>query len=150
MATTKHYTKKEVQEFFEEFKKEKSKYTKTDVSIELMDAYVAIFHPTDIERWIDTCLSYPMIELKSKNGELMKDDDGNPMERKDVARIREFFLQNYFRSKSEKGIKEAKEEARKKKEQKKQEKEALEKMTPEERLRAKMEKYLQESKNTDE
>lgn len=149
MAIVKHYTKRDVQDFFDEFKKEKSEKTKSDISIELMDAYVAMFQPADIDEWIATCLSFSNVELNDKNGNPLKDDKGNVKERKDIASIREHFLQKYFFDKSEAGIRAAKSRKEAEKERKKADKKAFDNMTPEEKFRYKMQQYAKEANETD-
>lgn len=131
MAKKNEYLEKqEVTKFFEEFENGEKK--RSDITLELMNAYVGYFHEEQIEEWVTACLSFADISYMKK---------GEKATRKDVKSVREYFLKQYFYDKSEEGIKKAEEEQKAKKEEEQKEKERIAQMTPEEKFREKMRRY---------
>ena len=130
----KEYTREDIAKAIEEFCKEKGSFSKTSMTIDFMDAYVAWFRPETIETWISNCLEIPMTTRKI---------GGEERQVKDIKQLRKLFIDTYFPEQSD-DAKEA-EKARKKaeREAEKARKEAEENMTDAEKLRLKMERLAE-------
>ena len=123
----KEYTRESVSAGIEAFIN--GKFSKTNMTIDFMDAYVAYFKPETIDAWIAKCLSIPMTT---------REIGGKMKEVKDSKAIREYFIATYFPDYTEEAKRKAKENDKALRKADKEKKEAIKKMSPAERLRYKM------------
>ena len=110
------------------------KFSKTNMTVDFMDAYVAWFRPETIDTWIAKCLEIPM--TKRKIG-------GEDKDVKDIKQIRKLFVDTYFPAQSDDAKQAEKDRKKAEREAKKAEKEAEKNMTDAERLRLKMERLAE-------
>ena len=129
----KEYTRESIAADIESFKA--GKLSKTNLTIDFMDAYVAKFQPEKIDEWIKKCVSIPMVKRKI---------GGNEKEVKDSKAIREYFIATFFPEQTEEAKKAAKEAANKAREAAKAAKEAEKKLSPADLLRKKMEELAKD------
>lgn len=138
MAKAKEFTRESIAADVEAFKA--GKFSKTNMTADWMDNYVAMFATDTMEEYIKFCLSVPMKD--SKRVKKVKDENGNVSEEKimiiDTKPIREYFIKTYFPEYTEEAIKAAKEAAKAKKAAEKAEKEKIAALSPEEKFRLKM------------
>lgn len=130
----KEYTKEQIEKDIEALKK--GKLSKSKLTLDFMDSYVAYFQPNKIEEYAKKCAS-----ITEKTREIKKEDSkdkGKKISVKDIKGVRDYFLETFFYEQSEKGLEEAKAEKKKAKEKEKAQKEAEKNMTTEERIKAKL------------
>lgn len=145
MSKAPHFTREQIETDFRKFAEGKLK--RSSISIEMMDAYVAICKTDDIEEWIEFCLGVNPITVRSKRTAEAQANSSDKVEtRKNIQIIREHFLQKYFYDKSEKGLNEAAKRAEAEKRAEREEKERLANLSPEEKFRLKMQKYAEENR----
>lgn len=123
----KEYTRESISADIEAFIN--GKFSKTNMTIDFMDAYVAYFKPETIEAWIAKCLSIPMTT---------REIGGTKKNVKDSKAIREYFIATYFPDQTDEAKKKAKEAKRAFREAEKAKKEAEKNMSDSDRLRHKM------------
>lgn len=126
----KEYTREQIAEDIVNFTSDNQKFSKSTMTIDWMDTYVAKFQPDKVEDWIKTCLSIPMVDRKI---------GGKEKSAKNVKAIRNKFLEMFFPDYSDEALKKKKEAEKAKKQAKRAEKEAEKNLTPEEKFRKKME-----------
>lgn len=124
----KEYTREGIRADIEAFCE--GKFSKTNMTIDFMDAYVAWFRPETIDTWIAKCLEIPMTTRKI---------GGADKNAKDIKQIRKLFIDTYFPEQSDEAKQAMKEAKKAEREAKRAEKEAEKNMTDAERLRKKME-----------
>lgn len=124
----KEYTREGIRADIEAFCE--GKFSKTNMTIDFMDAYVAWFRPETIDTWIAKCLEIPMTTRKI---------GGVDKDAKDIKQIRKIFIDTYFPEQSDEAKQAMKEAKKAEREAKRKEKEAEKNMTDAERLRKKME-----------
>lgn len=115
----KQYTEDEIKEIVEKFINEKENFNLWQ--FDSMDAYVAINHPEDLDKWMEKCFDIPK----------KKQTNGKP--RSDIKTIRKMFLEDYFPDHTEEAIKQRKLEDKEKKAREKAEREARKKLSDKER-----------------
>lgn len=132
MAKKKEFTIESLTADVEAFKN--GHFSKTNMTTDWMDAYVAKFHSDEIEAWITKCLSIPMAtrEIGGVERKVM-----------DSKAIREYFIATYFPDYTDEAKELAKQKKKSEREQAKAKKEAEKNLTPEEKLRAKMQELAQ-------
>ena len=123
----KEYTRESISADIEAFVN--GKFSKTNMTIDFMDAYVAFFKPETIDTWIAKCLAIPMTT---------REIGGVEKSVKDSKKIRAYFIETYFPEHTDEAKKQAKEAKKKAKDLKKQAEEAEKAMSPADRLRQKM------------
>lgn len=129
MAKIAEFTKAQILVDVENFKN--NKFSKTKMSVEWMDSYVAKVEPDTIDSWIEKCIAIQMTNRTINDKEIAF---------KDVKAIREAFIATYFPDFTEEAKKLAKEEERKRKKAEKEAlKEAEKNLSPEEKMRRKLE-----------
>lgn len=129
MAKKAEYTRDSIAADIENFRV--GKFSKTNMTIDFMDAYVAWFAPETIETWIAKCLSIPMVNRKI---------GGVDKKVKDSKAIRELFIATYFADYTDEAKEAAKKLKKEERAKKKAEKEAAKTRTDEEKLRDKFAK----------
>ena len=132
MAKSK-YTREEISEAIEKFKA--GNLSRTNLTVDFMDAYVAKFQQDKINEWIKACMAIPMVDRKI---------GGKDKKVKDSKAIRESFIKMFFPELTDEAKKAAKEAAKKAREAEKAAKEAAQKLTPEEQFRKRMEELAKE------
>lgn len=108
-------------------------FKKTDMTIDWMDAYVALIRPEKIDEWVKCCVGVSLKPTKAL------DKKGNNIERIDGKTIRNNFIEMFFPNMTDKAIKARKEAEKARKEAERAEKERVEKLSPEEKMRYKLE-----------
>ena len=101
-------------------------FSKTNMTINWMDNYVAKIQPNKVDEWIKVCCAIP--EKTRTDGKIIKDEKA----------IREVFIATFFPDQTEEAKKKAKEAKKALREAEKAKKEAMEKLSPAERLRIKL------------
>lgn len=129
----KEYTIESITADIEAFKN--GKFSKTNMTIDFMDNYVAKFQPNTINQWVEKCYSMPMIKRKI---------GGNEREIKDTKAIREYFIATYFPDFTEDAIKANKEAKKAKKKAEKELKEAEKNLSDKDKFIAKMKRLSSE------
>lgn len=137
MAKAKEFTRESIAADVEAFKA--GKFSKTNMTADWMDNYVAMFATDTVEEYIKFCLSVPMKDSKRvktvKKGDKIEEEKIMII---DTKPIREYFIKTYFPDYTEEAIKAAKEAVKAKKAAEKAEKEKIKSLSPEERFRMKM------------
>lgn len=127
------YSREDISKGIENLKA--GKFSKTNLTVDFMDAYVAKFQQDKINDWIKACMAIPMVDRKI---------GGNDKKVKDSKAIRECFIKMFFPELTDEAKKAAKEAAKKAREAEKAAKEAAQKLTPEEQFRKRMEELAKE------
>ena len=110
-------------------------FSKTNMTIDFMDSYVAWFKPETVDEWVKKCLTIPMISRKI---------GGVEKSVKDSKAIREYFIATYVPDHTDEAKKNAKEAKKALRAAEKAKKEAEKNLSPEEKLRQKMQKLANE------
>lgn len=108
-------------------------FKKTDMTIDWMDAYVALIHPEKIDEWVEYCVKVSLKETTAI------DKKGNNIERVDSKTIRNHFIEMFFPNMTDEAISARKKAEKDKKAAEKAERERVKNLSPEEKLRYKLE-----------
>lgn len=129
----KSYTEESLRADANKFEHEEG-FKKTDMTIDWMDAYVALIHPERIDEWVKCCVDVEPKDTKAtdKNGDIIRRIDGKT--------IRNNFIEMFFPNMTDEAIKARKDAEKARKEAERAEKERVEQLSPEEKLRYKLEK----------
>lgn len=127
MDDFKVFTKEELEAEIKKFQEE-MKINKTKLSLNWMDSYVLTFFPEKAKEWGNKCAAIP--KAIRKNGK----------EAKNVERVREAFIKEFFPDYTDEAIKKRKEEKIAKRKAEKEEKEHFKSLSPEEQIELRLKK----------